>query len=36
MEKELVFEVLGEGRSLRIESKYKGGNNGFRLFPQSQ
>lgn len=32
MEKELVFEVLAEGGSLRIESKYKGGNNGFDYF----
>lgn len=32
MEKELVFEVLAEGGSLRIERQYKGGNNGFDYF----
>ena len=32
MEKELVFEVLAEGGSLRIERNYTGENNGFDYF----
>ena len=32
MEKELVFEVLAEGGSFRIERQYKGGNKGFDYF----
>lgn len=32
MEKELIFEVLAEGESLKIERKYTGENNGFDYF----